>query len=223
MHGFNNASSFLPFALLTVMLSMFFWFRDVISEGRAKSLSLHLFTINFGVETASVITVKQVEESLANYRGNAYNKAGDYYKDNKEFAYFLTGLVEADGHISLPSLGTTTLNKVLNSRIVFTSHINNLALYAYIQLQLGGIGRFQLSGNNTMRYIIGDIKGILVLVNLMKDKFRTPKNQRFNNLISFINEKCFLNIALSKLDHTSSMACNSWFAGFTEGDGHFGV
>lgn len=226
MHGFSNAGYWLACAFVLLLSSMFFWFRDVISEGRAKSLSLHLFNTNFAgffVKTASVITVKQVEESLANYHANAYNKAGDYYKDNKEFAYYLSGLLEGDGHISLPSLGTTTLNRVLNPRIVFTSHINNLALYAYIQLQLRGIGRFQLSGNNTMRYIIGDIKGIMALVDLMKDKFRTPKNQRLNDLISFINQKYCLNLALSKLDDTSSMACNSWFAGFTEGDGHFGV
>jgi len=63
------------------------------------------------------------------------------------------------GHISLPAAGKTTLNRILNPRIVFTSHINNSGLYACIQSELGGIGRFQLTGTNTLRYIIGDIKG----------------------------------------------------------------
>ena len=58
----------------------------------------------------------------------------------------------------MPALGNSTLNRVLNPRIVFTSHINNLGLYAYIQSELGGIRRFQYTGTNTFRYIIGDIK-----------------------------------------------------------------
>jgi hypothetical protein len=35
---------------------------------------------------------------------------------------------EGDGSISLPAIGNTTLNRVLNPRIVFTSHINNIGL-----------------------------------------------------------------------------------------------
>lgn len=38
----------------------------------------------------------------------------------------------------------------------------------YIQSELGGIGRFQLTGTNTLRYIIGDIKGIKLFINLIR-------------------------------------------------------
>lgn len=225
MHGFVNAEYWLASAFILLLSSMFFWFRDIISEGKAESLSLHLSNLNYTLKTTRVITPKQVEQSLVNYYANPYNKAGNYYKGNKEFSYYLAGLLEGDGHISLPSLGVTTLNRVLNPRIVFTSHINNLGLYAYIQSQLGvekKIGRFQLCGENVIRYIIGDIKGITVLVNLISGKLRTPKNQRLNDLIKFINQKYCLNIANSILD-ISSMGSNSWFAGFTDADGHFGV
>ena len=116
----------------------------------------------------------------------------------------------------------TILNRVLNPRIVFTSHINNLGLYAYIQSELGGVGRFQFSGNNTLRYIIGDIKGILLFINLIHGKLRTPKNIRFNELIKFLNLKYSLEIPESLLD-TTDFKNNSWFTGFTEADGHFGV
>jgi len=60
-----------------------------------------------------------------------------------QFGYYLAGLFEGDGHLSLPFLGNTTLNRVLNPRIVFTSHVNNLELYVFIQCMLGGKGRFQ--------------------------------------------------------------------------------
>ena len=71
----------------------------------------------------------------------------------------------------------------MNPRIIFTSPINNIGLYAYIQYQLEGIGRFQLAGDKTIRYIIGDIKGIISIVNLISGKLRTPNNKRLNNLI----------------------------------------
>lgn len=122
----------------------------------------------------------------------------------------------------MPAIGNTKLNRVLNPRIVFTSHINNIGLYAFLQFELGGIGRFQITGNNTLRYIIGDVEGIKFIINLIHGKLRTPKNQRFNKLIEFMNTKYSLNIAESLLDK-SDLADNSWFAGFTEADGHFGV
>ena len=62
-------------------------------------------------------------------------------------------------------------------------------MYAFIQSELGNIGRFQISGKNTIRYIIGDIKGIIHFINLIHGKLRTPKNKRFNDLIKFINTK----------------------------------
>jgi hypothetical protein len=131
-------------------------------------------------------------------------------------------LLEGEGQLSLPALGNTTLNRVLNPRIVFTSHINNLGMYAYIQNELGGIGRFQFTGDRTIRYVIGDVKSILIFINLIHGKLRTPKNIRFNELIKFLNLKYSLRLTESLLD-TSDLLKNSWFTGFTEADGHFGI
>jgi len=57
---------------------------------------------------------------------------------------------------------------------------------------------------------------------LIHGKLRTPKNKRFNELIEFLNIKYSLNITESLLD-TSDFKNNSWFTGFTEADGHFGI
>ena len=100
--------------------------------------------------------------------------------------------------------------------------MNNLGMYTFIPSELGNIGRFQTSGENAIRYIIGDIKGIMLLVNLMHGKLRTPKNIRFNDLIKFMNTKYFLDTPESLLDY-SNLLSNSWFTGFTESDGHFGI
>lgn len=131
-------------------------------------------------------------------------------------------MLEGDGQLSLPALGNTTINRVLNPRIVFISHINKLGMYAYIQYELGGIGRFQISGESTIRYVIWDLKGILLLINLIHGKLRTPKNIRFNELIKFINIIFYLDRTDSLLD-TSEFLKNSRFTGFTEAAGHFGL
>lgn len=86
-----------------------------------------------------------------------------------------------------------------------------MGLFAYIQSELGGIGRFQISGKNqsALRYIIGDVQSILLFINLIHGKLRTPKNIRFNELIKFLNIKYSLEIPDSLLD-TSDFKNNSW-------------
>ena len=216
-HGFAYAEYNLMMSLISLILAMSFWWRDVIAEGKLNLKSKILYTYNLNI--ARTISVENLEKHLNDYK-NKNNT--EVFKNNNNLGYYLAGLLEGDGHISLPSLGVTTLNRVLNPRIVFTSHINNLGMYAFIQSELGNIGRFQTSGDNAIRYIIGDIKGIMLLVNLMHSKLRTPKNIRFNDLIKFMNTKYSLDTPESLLDN-SNFVNNSWFTGFTESDGHFGI
>jgi hypothetical protein len=72
---------------------------------------------------AKAIPVEDVKKSLNDYK--AKNNI-EVFKNNNNLGHYLAGLLE--GHISLPSLGVNTLNRVLNPRIVFTSHINNLGI-----------------------------------------------------------------------------------------------
>lgn len=211
MHLFNNSYIFFFIALFTVISSMALWFRDIVSEGRSS------FTY-YNLNIAKVIPLEEINKSLIDYK-NQNNI--HVFTDKDNLGYYLAGLLEGDGHISLPSLGNTTLNRILNPRIVFTSHKENLGMYAFIQSELGNIGRFQISGN-VIRYIIGDIKGIIHFINLIHGKLRTPKNKRLNDTIKFINTKYSLNIAESLLDK-SNFLNNYWFTGFTEADGHFGI
>jgi len=63
------------------------------------------------------------------------------YTNKDNLGYYLVGLLEEDGHLSLPSLGKTTLNRVLNPRVVFTSLVDNLGMYTFLESELGNIGR----------------------------------------------------------------------------------
>lgn len=114
------------------------------------------------------------------------------------------------------------MKRVLNPRITFTASKYNLPLYQFIQSQLEGKGRFINKEENTIRYIIGDIEGLKLLIKLMHNKLRTPKNITFNKLILFMNSKYNLHFKESNLD-TSDINSNSWFTGFIDPDGYFGL
>ena len=210
--GFERGANLLFISLISVVYCMSLWFRDVISEGINLNF---LKSLLLEYSSSRAISKQEILTILKNKRHNPNIK-------EDQFGYYLAGLLEGDGHLSLPFLGKTILNRILNPRIIFTSHVNDIGLYAYIQYKLGGIGRFQLIGDNKIRYIIGDIKSIIIIVNLIKNKLRTPKNSSLNKLIEFINNKYKLNISESFLDK-SDLSTNSWFSGFTEADGHFGV
>lgn len=49
------------------------------------------------------------------------NKLNYRNKDKEQLGFYLSGLLEGDGSISLPSIGKSKLTRILNPRIVFTS------------------------------------------------------------------------------------------------------
>ena len=215
MHSFNNAGYIWLLALIAVISSMSLWFRDVISEGRIKKI-LHTIYKNFRLNTVRAITQEEIKQFLSSKSTNHFKISDD------NLGYYLAGLLEGDGNINIPALGNTSLDRILNPRIVFTADKNNLHLYAYIQHRLGDIGRFQIVNDNTIRYIIGDIEGIKSLINIIHNKLRTPKNITFNKLIEFFNNKYSLSIKSSRLD-ISNILNNYWLSGFTEADGSFQI
>lgn len=74
MHGFVNAGYWLACAFVCLVSTMALWWRDVISEGRAKSLPLHIFNLNYTLKTTRDITPNEIERSLTNYFSNPSNK-----------------------------------------------------------------------------------------------------------------------------------------------------
>lgn len=213
MQGFSHGGQLLSLGFTLTVFGMILWFRDIITEGTRKNI----YPLSFIGFIFIVISKEIIKNLLYHYKGIEQAK----FNSKEEFGYYLAGLLEGDGSINLPSIGKTSLNRILNPRIIFTSHINNLEMYLYIYNQLGNIGRFQLRGN-TLRFIIGDIAGIKLVINLIHGKLRTPKNIRFNQLIEFLNYKYNLNIKESLLDR-SNLYSNSWFTGFIEADGSFGI
>ena len=122
MHGFSNGGYILLLGFLSLLASMAFWFRDVAAEGIVFLIGIVLRIYNIYI--AKAIPREDVEQALIKYKENI--NSFRLYINNNNFGYYLAGLLEGGGHISLPALGNTILNRVINPRIVFTSHINNL-------------------------------------------------------------------------------------------------
>jgi hypothetical protein len=103
-----------------------------------NSLNLLLFEKNLNYKFYH----SNCEKNLILRKGKKISK----FYSKEEFGYYLAGLLEGDGHISIPAYGKTTLNRILNPRFVFTFHQKDIELYKNIQLELKGKGRFETKG-----------------------------------------------------------------------------
>lgn len=90
IHLFNNSYIFFYVALITVVVSMTLWFRDIISEG------IPVFC-HYNLNMVKAISKDNINETLIYYKNN--NNITVFNKDN-DLGYYLAGLLEGDGHNS---------------------------------------------------------------------------------------------------------------------------
>jgi hypothetical protein len=88
---------------------------------------------------------------------------------NPEFAYYLTGLIEGDGNIYVPK------NQKYASTISISFKSKDYPLIAAIQAKLGIGNIYKIKGKNAYIYTIGNLQGLIKLVNIINGKMRTPK------------------------------------------------
>jgi hypothetical protein len=100
---------------------------------------------NYNLNIAKAVPREEIEQTLINFSKENANAREAYLKNN-QFGYYLAGLLEGDGHISLPAVSNTTLNRVLNPRIVFTSplgpHLQNKILMGPLRGHKNNLGLF---------------------------------------------------------------------------------
>ncbi len=128
---------------------------------------------------------------------------------------YFAGLFEGDGHISMckynsysPRFNITFNSLDMDTALFIKSWFNN---YGFIRLK-----------KQKVVYTVSNLDGLLLIVDAINGKCRTPKIRQLNNLIDYLNKYKNKNITLLPLDE-SSLNDNSWLAGFSDADGCFDI
>ena len=132
--------------------------------------------------------------------------------------YYLAGLIEGDGSIYVPSQKRSVKGKKLYPCIEITFHLEDLPLALIIQQRLGSGSIHRKAKSNAYLLTINSLSGILKIIEFIHGKLRTPKINRFNELLDFVFP---LRDFVKLPKDTSPMSENAWLAGFIEADGCF--
>ena len=133
-------------------------------------------------------------------------------KDINEFlGFYLAGLIEGDGYISI-----TNENRVI---LGITFNLKDQPLAEKL-LNFLGKGFIAKRKSNCIELRFSEKKTILKIVTLINGKFRTPKIDQLHKLIDWLNNKYSMAISKLPLDN-SPLDVNSWLTGFIEADGGF--
>ena len=101
-------------------------------------------------------------------------------KGKKNFASYLSGLIEGDGTIIVPSKNITSYRPYFE--IVF--HIDDLILAQTIQSMIGGNIRLK---QNYCVLIIKKKSQVFLIINLLNGKMITPKIEALHRMIRWYN------------------------------------
>lgn len=142
--------------------------------------------------------------------------------NNSQLGYYLAGLIEEDGNIWTSKTLISPKGHLLNPRIAFTFHKNELPLFEYMKKIIGRGSIFKYELSNVCYYTISDKNTVIEIINLINGKFRTPKLWYLHKAIDRINIKYNMNIEKLPLS-SNNLYSSSWLAGFTDADGHFQI
>jgi len=137
-------------------------------------------------------------------------------KENSKFSYYLAGLFEGDGYISI-----NKKNKLIFG-ITFNIKDKPLAKMILNKIRIGYICKRK---SNSIELRFTSKTSLCKIISLLNGKLRTPKIHQFYLFIDWMNKNYFHDnmkkrIVKLPLD-TSSLLNNSWLAGFIDADGCF--
>ena len=159
------------------------------------------------------------------------DKKNHVYHDITMLGHYLAGVWEGDGHIKKnKNSGKTTIHITMHKQQeVYAKQL--LRLLNRLELTNNRIPKTDSVGsvhvrhdNNSCVLNIFTPHGLLLIVQLMGDKLKTPKALQLNNVIDWLNTHYN-----AKLNHVSFQSEGTfdlntpWFAGFTDADGNFSI
>ena len=151
-----------------------------------------------------------------------YSQIVDISQPNKNFNYYIAGLIEGDGTIIVPLSQRDTKNRLTYPSIQILFGLMDLPLALMVQQRLGYGTISRKKGKNAYVYTINNTQGLINFISLVNGKFKTAKIEALGRLIEWYKEKDQIDLQLLPLDITS-LDSSSWLAGFIEADGHFSL
>lgn len=136
---------------------------------------------------------------------------------------YLTGLIEGDGTIIVPTKERSDKGKLTYAsiQIVFVAKDLPLATMLLKYIGHGSISKRKAAAAYILT--VNSREGLLRLVSILNGYFRTPKWFAFSKLIDWLNIRdSSLKIQPLPLD-TSPIISNSWLSGFLDADASFQV
>ncbi len=240
MHGFSNANTFLMFAFVSVVLSMSFWWRDVISEG--TYIGNHTLAVQRGLNMGvALFIVSEILFFLAIFWAFFHSALSPTVELGAQWPPMG---IEAINPFELPLLNTVIL---LSSGVTVTFAHHSLiqgnragALYglvatvilAVIFTALQGIeytvSSFTISDGafGSCFYFGTGFHGLTnVAPYINKYKLKTNEFSTKNN--AEIKNKLLIHIPSYKDKQANSFYLQKdfleWFAGFTDAEGNFNI
>ena len=134
---------------------------------------------------------------------------------------YLAGLWEGDGHIWIPKTTHAPSGKKYTPHFVITFNETEYPLVLALKLLIGGTVQHK-KDNHAYTLSITSISGLTKIISLINGFLRTPKLNKFNNLIDWINNATGSSFIKHNSD-TRDILNNAWFSGFVEADGSFDI
>jgi hypothetical protein len=186
-----------------------------------------LFLAAGAVINASLIIIKLPKKHIIVYSqvihfSNVNSNDHNPIKGQKCFGSYLRGLIEGDGSINIPKNSRSSrTNKLIYSYISIVFHIKDLISAEHIK-NLISHGYIVKKPGNYCVLNIKNVRGLIIVINLINGHLRGGKLRSFTKLVEEINKRANLNIIVKPLDE-SPLKNNSWLAGFIDADGSFQV
>lgn len=140
------------------------------------------------------------------------------FKSDYDFNCWLTGLIEGNGTIIVPSSLRDTKNKLLYPHIRIAFHKKDTNLAYKIKDILGYGDVITLKSCNMTLWTVSSKLEIIDLIHRLNGNMRTPKLLRLNLLIDWYN------CGISKLGVDSkNINDTSWFSGMSDADSNFNI
>jgi hypothetical protein len=159
--------------------------------------------------------------SIDKIYNDSYSDLSNIKANNSNFQSigpYLAGLFEGDGHIILSK---NSNGKISYPYIAITFVNKDLPLINKFVELYGGRLRFK-DKENAIVWTVGTHNKLIDLVNLMNGYLRTPKINKFNDLILWLNDRYNYSIQIYSAD-ASDLNNNGWLAGFIDADGGFKI